>query len=110
LLRGDAPRSRVQPVGADVAHTRRADDQVTAVFVVLVTVAVNCCVPDWYSDTADGASVTKIGLIAYVTELTALFNSPLLYATALIVVVAPTVIGPVYSAPIVALGTLPSVV
>ena len=83
---------------------------VTAVLVVFVTVAVNCCVPDWYSDTADGASVTEIGLIVYVAELTALFNSPLLYATALIVVVTPTVIGPVYSAPIVSLGTLPSVV
>jgi hypothetical protein len=55
----------------------------------------------------------KLGVAArmlYTDVATLLFVKPLAYATALSVVVALTVTGPLYSVPTVSLGVVPSVV
>jgi hypothetical protein len=59
-------------------------DQVTAVLVVLVRVALNCCVCPAESLADAGLTVTEIGMV-YIAVATALGAIPVLKATALIV-------------------------
>jgi hypothetical protein len=83
-------------------------DQVTAVFVLPTTVAVNCCVPPALTEAVAGDTVTESGMV-YVAEATAELLSPLNTAIAFIVSVTRTEMALVYWVELM-VGVLPSVV
>jgi len=92
----------------DPAPVVGLSDQVTAVFVLPTTVAVNCCVPPALTEAVAGETATESGMV-YVAEATAELVAPFSTANAFIVSVTGTEMALVYWVePVV--GVLPLVV
>jgi hypothetical protein len=81
---------------ADIDPTFGEIDHVTAVFPVLITAAVNCCVPEAYRAADPGLTLTAIGGINVIVAVPVALPSSWLVAVNVTVCCAGTVAGAVY--------------